>query len=124
MLDLTPEVAGHLAVALANYRKWAATSGMQVPAVLRELQSASASRAMAGQTGTPLGDLWQVQQSRTMTPRLVTQAEAGVMLSCSDRTIRRLVASGQLTAIRFNGSTRLRVTDIDAFIDQLQNEGA
>ena len=93
MLDLTPEVSGHLAVALANYRKWAATSGMQVPAVLRELQSASASRAMAGQTGTPLEDLWQFHQTRTVTPRLVTKAEAGVMLRCSERTIRRLIAT-------------------------------
>ena len=116
ILDVTAEVAGHIAVALRLHRDWAARAGMLVPSELEQVHQALAKRARQGQRGTPIEDLWEVRHRDHVAPRLVTYADAGRMLACSQRTIKRLVAAGHLTPVHIGGAARLRITDIDAYI--------
>ena len=47
---------------------------------------------------------------------LLTGKDAGLLLRCSERTIRSLIARGLLPAIKIGGATRVRRSDLDAFI--------
>jgi excisionase family DNA binding protein len=47
-------------------------------------------------------------------------ASAGELLDVSDQTVRRLVADGELEAVRFRGSTRIPHESLLAFIERLR----
>jgi excisionase family DNA binding protein len=47
---------------------------------------------------------------------LVTPAEAAEALDVSERTLRRLVAEGQLPAVRVRGRLRVRPADLDRYV--------
>lgn len=120
IFDVTPALAGHLATAIRVHREWAARTGLQLPSGLLELESHLASRAMRGQRGTPVDDLWEVRDGGQVSPRLLTYDETARSLSCSERTVKRLVASGELCAVRLGeGAARIRVTDVDAYVTNL-----
>lgn len=119
LLDVTPALAGHIATAIRVHREWAVRAGLQVPAGLLEVESHLASRAMRGQTGTPLDSLWEVRDGHLVTPRLLTYEDTARALSCSVRTVKRLVAAGELRAVRVGGGARIRVSDVDAYVAAL-----
>lgn len=119
ILDVSPRVAGHLAVALRQHQEWAARSGMALPQELAQLQAALTTRATRGQDGTPLEDLWSVRHGQDMAPRLVTYANAARLLSVHERTVKRLVASGDLPVVRIGGAARIRTADLDDYIAHL-----
>lgn len=120
IVDVTPALAGHLATAIRVHREWAARTGLQMPAGLLELESFLASRAMRGQRGTPVDDLWEVRDGGHVSPRLLTYDETARTLSCSERTVKRLVASGELHAVRLGeGAVRIRVIDVDTYVADL-----
>ena len=54
-----------------------------------------------------------------MAPRLLTYAEAGRLMAVSDSTVKRLVAAGDLTLVHIGGAARLRICDLDEFIEGL-----
>ena len=119
VLAVTAELAGHLTIAVQEHRKWARRAGLAVPAELDEIERALAIRARRGQTGTPVEDLWSVRHAQTMSPRLLDYAAAGQVLGVSVRTVKRLVAAGDLTPVRIGGSSRVRVEDVDDYIARL-----
>ena len=49
--------------------------------------------------------------------RLMTPDEAAGFLSVSTRTLKRLVAEGELGAVKIRGSMRFRLEDLEAFIE-------
>lgn len=52
-------------------------------------------------------------------PRLLTYGEVGHLLGVSARTVQRLVEDGDLSAVRVRGLARVRVEDVDAYLDRL-----
>jgi excisionase family DNA binding protein len=121
LVDVTAELAGHLATALRMHRDWAARTGIRVPAGFAELEQAFTSRARRGQPGTALEELWVLRQSPDMTPRLLTYSQTATALSCSERQVKRLVADGLVPAVRVGaGAARIRVSDLDAYVTSLQ----
>ncbi len=122
VLSVTAELAGHLTVALQEHRKWARRAGLALPEELPEIERALAIRARRGQTGTPVEDLWSVRHAQTMTPRLLTYAATATVLGVGERTVKRLVAAGDLTPVRIGGSSRVRVEQLDDYIARLAAE--
>ena len=49
--------------------------------------------------------------------RLMTPEEAAGFLSVSTRTLKRLVAEGDLGAVKIRGSMRFKLEDLEAFIE-------
>jgi len=122
LMTMTAEVAGHVCIAIQQHRKWARTSGLAAPDELDEIERALATRARRGQDGTPLEDLWSVRHAQTMTPRLLTYAATATVLGVGERTVKRLVAAGDLTPVRIGGSSRVRVEQLDDYIARLAAE--
>ena len=52
-------------------------------------------------------------------PLLITKAEAGEYLRVSIRTIERLISAGKLPLVHVEGAARLRVADVEAYVDSL-----
>jgi len=49
----------------------------------------------------------------------VTKAEAADQLGVSVRTVERLIAAGRLPLVHVEGAARLRVADLEAYVDAL-----
>jgi excisionase family DNA binding protein len=50
---------------------------------------------------------------------LVTKAEAAESLRVSVRTVERLIAGGQLPLLHIERASRLRLADVEAYVDSL-----
>jgi excisionase family DNA binding protein len=50
---------------------------------------------------------------------LITKAEAAERLGISVRTVERLIAAGRLPLVHVEGAARLRVADLEAYVDAL-----
>ncbi len=118
LLDITAEVAGHLAVAVRLYRsEWAPRQGLAVPAAeLHDIEKLLAARSMRGQAGSPLDELWAVRQAQPVSPNL-TRRQAAARMACSESTVKRRVATGGLVPVRDRGIVRFRVEDVDAYME-------
>lgn len=57
-------------------------------------------------------------------PRYLTVAEVAKDMRVSTMTVYRLIKSGELGAVRVGKSYRIRVTDLDAFLDSRYIETA
>ena len=120
VLELTAETAGHLWVAIERHKRESLRSGMQVPADLDDLAKVLAARAIRGQSGTPMDDLWEAVQCESVQRKLITYAEAGRALAVSERTVKRLVASGDLQAVHLStGAARVSLTELDGYVARL-----
>ncbi len=118
LLDLPPEVCGHVAVAIRHYRSTARRDGRAVPAALTDLEGLLSERAMTRPEPTELGQLESIAESEAMSPLLLTAKQAARRLLCSERTLQRRVAAGHLSPVRNGRIVRFRVTDIDAAINE------
>ncbi|MGO9389100.1 helix-turn-helix domain-containing protein [Rhodoblastus sp.] len=69
----------------------------------------------AGSTRKRQGLVGDVAQDVDLTRRapLVTVQQAAVLLNVSPRTIRRLIAWGELAAVRIGGSVRIRPAELE-----------
>jgi len=119
VIALSAEVSGHLAVAVLEHLRACKRLRLATPPELPDLVRELANRATRGQDGSPLSDLWQVRQASGMSSKLVSYADAATVLGVSPTTVKRLVRSGDLTPIHLLGSARLRVCDIDEYIERL-----
>jgi excisionase family DNA binding protein len=50
---------------------------------------------------------------------LITKAEAAEQLGVSVRTVARLIAAGRLPLVHVEGAARVRVADLEAYVDSL-----
>ena len=50
---------------------------------------------------------------------LITKADAAEQLGISVRTVHRLIAAGKLPLVHVEGAARLRVADLEAYVDAL-----
>jgi excisionase family DNA binding protein len=118
-LTLSREVAGHLCLAVQGHRQWAQLRGMAIPDELADLERQFQIQARQGQAGTAVEKPGAALEAEQVSPRLLTYADAAALLHVGERTIKRLVAAGALSPLRIGGSVRLRLSDIDAYIERL-----
>ena len=113
-------VLTHLAVAITRYARQLRNDGLPVPPTLDELaafltiyvRTRHAATGVAGGYGTP--------QAVPVMPRLlITKAEAADQLGVSVRTVERLIAARRLPLVHVEGAARLRVADLEAYVDAL-----
>ncbi|CCH77736.1 Excisionase/Xis, DNA-binding (modular protein) [Nostocoides japonicum T1-X7] len=122
VLEVTPEAAGHIAVALLLHAKEARKAALDLPVGLDDLTTAFVNRARRGQDGSPLQDLWKVRQAAVVTPRLLTYADTAKALGVGESTVKRLVRRGDITAVHVLGAARIPVAEVDAYITRLLEE--
>ena len=110
------ETCAFLAHAVARAAAVRARDGLPVPAMALAVARVCADQARGGQIGQAfafgegMGDLGLVDAL------LLTDRDAAALLRLSARTVRGLIASGRLRAVKIGGATRIRRSDLDAFI--------
>jgi excisionase family DNA binding protein len=113
-------VLTHLAVAITRYARQLRNDGLPVPPTLDELaafltlyvRTRHAATGVDGGFGTP-------QAVPMMSRLLITKAEAAERLAVSVRTVERLITAGRLPLVHVEGAARLRVADLEAYVDAL-----
>jgi excisionase family DNA binding protein len=121
----TPEesssaVLTHLALAITRYVRQLRKEGLAVPSVIDELGAFLTMyvRTRQGDTGV-IGDYGTPQEVPAVRRLLITKAEAAEQLGVSVRTVHRLIAAGKLPLVHVEGAARLRVADVEAYVDSL-----
>lgn len=112
-------VAGHLARALASYELEARRDGFTVPPELPALRDFVILLATARQDTTAAPPLSNVGDAWDMDTPLLTKREAAAGLRLSARTVERLIARGDLAAVRVGGRTLVRRVDLEAYVSGL-----
>ncbi|HEX5907276.1 MAG TPA: helix-turn-helix domain-containing protein [Propionibacteriaceae bacterium] len=118
------ELMAHLVVALSRYLRQLRAEGGRVPAQVEALIAFLTDPARAVHDVTVL-DSWRAASSPSAMPRrlLITKSDAAEMLGISLRTIERLISSGRLPLVHVEGAARVRVTDLEAYVQGLVAEG-
>lgn len=117
------EMLSHIAVALAVHARAMARNGMPLPdgfVELVDLVEGAASYASPRQVAPSLaGAVLGIDGAVMERSELLSKAGAGQILNVSPRTVDRLIASGDLIAVRIAGSVRIRRADLDAYVAAL-----
>jgi excisionase family DNA binding protein len=120
------DVLVHVAAALARYAREGRTDGIAVPPEINALADLLVSglsvRTRQQPTEGALGP--GGPDAGLMTSLMLTIRETAGALRCSTRTVERLVAAGELRAVKVAGATRIRRGDLDAFIAALSPRAA
>ena len=121
----TPEesssaVLTHLALAITRYARQLRKDGLAVPSMIDELGAFLTVyvRTRQGDTGV-IGDYGTLLEVPAVRRLLITKAEAAAQLGVSVRTVHRLIAAGKLPLVHVEGAARLRVADLEAYVDAL-----
>jgi excisionase family DNA binding protein len=121
----TPEetpsaVLTHLALAVTRYVRQLRKDGLAVPSIIDELAAFLTLYVRTRQAATGVdGDYGTPQDVPVMPRLLITKAEAADQLGVSVRTVERLIAAGRLPLVHVEGAARLRVADLEAYVDAL-----
>jgi excisionase family DNA binding protein len=121
----TPEetpsaVLTHLALAITRYVRQLRKNGLPVPSMLEELAAFLTLYVRTRQAATGVDGDYGTRQDVSVVGRLlVTKAEAAEQLGISVRTVERLIAAGRLPLVHVEGAARLRVADLEAYVDAL-----
>ena len=118
------ELMAHLVVALSRYLRQLRAEGGRVPAQVEALIAFLTDPARAVHDVTVL-DSWRAASSPSAMPRrlLITKSDAAEVLGISLRTIERLISSGRLPLVHVEGAARVRVSDLEAYVQGLVAEG-
>jgi excisionase family DNA binding protein len=122
--QLPAELIAHLVIALARYRRQLRADGGRVPPQIEDLMTFLADRAKARHDVLML-DPWRAGSDPSAMPRrlLITKSDAAEQLGVSLRTIERLISSGRLPLVHVEGAARVRVTDLEAYVQGLEADG-
>src|SRR3954470_18742475 len=111
--------ARHLEAALRVHRARVERDGGAVPDAVLLLERLARYRVSGSQDGSTFDDSADQLDDQAVTPRLLTYRQVGDALAFSESKVKRLVAAGELQAVRIGGATRIRVGDLDAFVAAL-----
>jgi excisionase family DNA binding protein len=111
----------HLVVALSRYLRQLRAEGGRAPAQVEALIAFLTNPARSVHDVTVL-DSWRAASSPSAMPRrlLITKSDAAEVLGISLRTIERLISSGRLPLVHVEGAARVRVTDLEAYVQSLE----
>ncbi len=110
----------HLARAITRYVRQLRKDGLPVPFILDELAAFLTLYVRTRQAATGVDGDYRTPQDVPVMPRLlITKAEAAEQLGVSVRTVERLIAAGRLPLVHVEGAARLRVADLEAYVDTL-----
>lgn len=76
-------------------------------------------RVMPGQYGPISADPLPTVHDAGMARLLLNIEEAADVLGVSDSTVKRLIRTGELPAVKVGGATRIRCTDVGGFVTRL-----
>jgi excisionase family DNA binding protein len=115
------ELIAHLVIALSRYHRQLRAEGGRVPGQIEDLVAFLADRVRAGQVVPTLG----VASAPSAVPRrlLITKRDAAEQLGVSLRTIERLISAGRLPLVHVEGAARVRVGDLEAYVEGLEANG-
>ena len=116
------ELMAHLVIALSKYHRLLRMTGGRVPAEIEDLVLVLTDRARALQSGPRLDPC---RAAAPLIPRrlLVTKSEAAEQLCVSLRTLERLISAGRLPLVHVEGTARVRVADLEAYVQRLEAGG-
>jgi excisionase family DNA binding protein len=119
--QLPAELIAHLVIALSRYRRQLRAEGGRVPPQIEDVITFLADRAKARHDVLML-DPWRTASNPSALPRrlLITKSEAAEQLGVSLRTIERLISSSRLPLVHVEGAARVRVSDLEAFVEGLE----
>ena len=121
----TPEetpsaVLTHLALAITRYIRQLRKDELPVPSMVDELAACLTLYVRTRQAATGVdGDYGTPRDIPVVRRLLITKAEAAEQLGVSVRTVERLIAAGRLPLVRVEGAARLRVVDLEAYVNAL-----
>ena len=121
----TPEetpsaVLTHLALAITRYTRQLRNDRLPVPPTLDELAAFLTMYVRTRHAATGVDGEYGAPEDVPVMPRLlITKAEAAERLAVSVRTVERLIAGGRLPLVHVEGAARLRVADLEAYVDAL-----
>jgi excisionase family DNA binding protein len=121
----TPEetpsaVLTHLALAITRYVRQLRKDEIPVPPMIDELAAFLTLYVRTRQAVTGVdGDYGTSQDVPVVRRLLITKAEAADQLGVSVRTVERLISAGRLPLVHVEGAARLRVADLEAYVDAL-----
>ena len=121
----TPEetpsaVLTHLALAVTRYVRQLRKDGVAVPSIIDELAAFLTLYVRTRQAVTGVDGGYGTSQDVPVMPRLlITKAEAADQLGVSVRTVERLIAARRLPLVHVEGAARLRVADLEGYVDAL-----
>ncbi len=116
--------ARHLAQALRTHRVRVERDGGAVPESVLVLERLARFRVTAGQDGSGNGGSAPSVDDHGVTQRLLTYRQTADALVCSESTVKRLVAAGELPCVHIGGAVRVRVSDLDRFVAGLGDPAA
>jgi excisionase family DNA binding protein len=122
--QLPAELIAHLVIALSRYLRHLRAESARVPPQIEDLTTFLADRVRA-RRDVLLLDPWRAGSDPSVTPRrlLITKSEAAEQLGISLRTIERLISSGRLPLVHVEGAARVRVSDLEAYVQGLETAG-
>jgi len=116
------EVAAHVALALSRYVRESRVDAVWVPDEVERLAvllADVASRRQGETSMDPAADAGHGRLMDTASTLLLNRRELAHALRCSVRTVDRLIGSGALVAVKIEGSTRVRRSDLDEYVSRL-----
>jgi excisionase family DNA binding protein len=100
------------------HKKWLRSISLPVPPELQEIEQFLNNQVREGQEATPVDRL--LAASCTVEPTLLVDvSEAARRLDCSTSTTKRFIKSGDLSSVMLGGLRRVRVVDLNRFVEGL-----
>jgi excisionase family DNA binding protein len=112
-------VLTHLALAITRYVRQLRKDEIPVPPMIDELAAFLTQYVRTRQAVTGVNDDLATSQDVPVVRLLITKAEAADQLGVSVRTVERLISAGRLPLVHVEGAARLRVADLQAYVDAL-----
>jgi excisionase family DNA binding protein len=118
------ELIAHLVVALSRYVRHLRSEGGRVPTQIEDL-IAFLTDGVRARHDLAMLDSWRAPYGPSAMPErlLITKSDAADLLGVSLRTIERLISAGRLPLVHVEGAARVRVSDLEAYVQGLKAEG-
>jgi excisionase family DNA binding protein len=117
VLELDDALRGHLALAVRMHRVQLRRNGRPVPRGLVALEAAFCVPVRQG--ATEVADPVQPQDAGGMA-LAITLDKTARTLGVSRRSVERMIAAGVLPAVSIGGIRRVRVRDLEKYVDSLR----
>ena len=124
LVELDERLCWHLAAALKAHTGRLRSEGLPAVPVLADLGAAMA--RLAARSGHDVPDpavFAAMVQDRAMPPLLLTLPQAARALGLGERTLRRLVRSGEVPSVKVGSRVLVRHRDLEAYADGLAPGG-